>query len=136
MGAFSKADLLEIIGRPEASDNSPFATEASMGRWLGRSAVTLGRWRAMKCGPPFIRVAERIVIYPVEAARQWLADGLDPGGETREDVVRRLAVGNTARARQALAAKRASERPERRARSERASIAETRCEENGLTSAE
>jgi hypothetical protein len=63
---------------PSASSTGPhdldaygLDSEAQFAQAINRSIGTLRRWRAARCGPPFI-VIQRQVYYRREAVAQWL----------------------------------------------------------------
>ena len=48
-----------------------FLSEHQLAAELGKSSRTIARWRALRVGPPWIRLGER-VIYRREAVLRWL----------------------------------------------------------------
>lgn len=46
-------------------------------RYLEVSAVTLKRWRAIRTGPPYLRVGQRKIRYRVEDLDSWLREQMN-----------------------------------------------------------
>ncbi len=39
--------------------------------YLGLKTATLRAWRAKRIGPPYLRVAQTVVVYPLAELRAW-----------------------------------------------------------------
>lgn len=60
---------------PATHGDLELLTAAKVAKLVGRSTVTLERWRRLKKGPPYIRLSGARVAYPVSKLREWLATG-------------------------------------------------------------
>ena len=56
---------VEIAGRV-------YVTPNRLANTLGKTERTLGRWNAMRCGPPKIRVG-KLILYDLAKIPEWLA---------------------------------------------------------------
>ncbi len=72
---------------PKASDvdleGRLFASPREVAAILGRSLVTLERWRRDGKGPPFVRLAGTRVGYPVAALHEWASRGELPSDDLK-----------------------------------------------------
>lgn len=54
-------------------DKFGLLTEAELAQRLGKSLMTMRRWRARRQGPAYIRMGGQQIYYRREAVEQWLA---------------------------------------------------------------
>jgi hypothetical protein len=50
-----------------------YLTAEQLAQQLGRDIKTIQRWRRLRQGPPFVKIGS-VVLYRVEAVRNWLVD--------------------------------------------------------------
>jgi predicted DNA-binding transcriptional regulator AlpA len=66
-----------------------FLNEIQVADVLGVSVATVRRWRLLRRGPKFLKVAGTLVRYPVEALNTWLASQ-PTGGDLVEQPARQV----------------------------------------------
>jgi predicted DNA-binding transcriptional regulator AlpA len=69
-------------------DGKDYYTEAELTQRLGKSSMTLFRWRKAGTGPSFVQLGQT-PLYAVDEVRAWIAHG---GGQAAKRGGRRVAA--------------------------------------------
>ena len=77
----------------DSTHASPLLKTPAAAKMLDLKARTLEEWRHRGGGPPFVRLSQTCVRYPLDSLMAWIAERT--ASSTAEEAARRVAAGDT-----------------------------------------